>query len=290
MKRRVFALLLAAMAMASVCAAQNDGVQKVIYAQYGFDFALPQGYVKMPVPVQAPEGWVEVFSNGALAAGVGVGTPPKGQSPATAADEMARKMGLARTSFTTPQGVEFTGASGTITLNKDMAKSLPPSLPFRPGMTVKMSLYMTRLPSDANRALIMYFGGPGERSSQVDSLAQIVLNSVNFTGLKPGRSTGAAQAQTDGLALVSGQIALYGKVRSVKAETKCLTMLADRVTAYGQKPVALDPPRQKIVKYSELPGGVMVGSRVLVIGKNAGTGKPMNADVIRLETAAAPPK
>ena len=292
MKIGTIAFVIAVLAVASACAVQSGNAQRISYSQYGFDFSLPGGYVKVAVPQNAPDGWVEVYTSGAFAAGVGVGKMGAQNDPVSEADKLARKEELSRTSSRTPQGVAFAGAVGNVTLTKEMIKGMPPSLPLRAGMSIRMAMYMSRLPSDQARMLAFFFVGPPERASEMDSLTQFVLNSVNFTTLKPVQATANATSQilNGTLALAKGQIALYGKVESLKVESKSMTLLVDKVVAFRQPAVALDPPRQKIVRYSALPAGVVVGSRVIVVGKNAGTGKPMTADTIKLETPSAPGK
>jgi hypothetical protein len=277
--------------MAQDTAQPQADLQRISYAQYGFDIGLPRGSSKVPVPVQAPDGSVEVFVYRGLAIAVGVGRIPANMSASSAMDDMVRRMNLMRTSFETGQGVMFRGASGTFTLTKEMARGLPPSMPFRPGASVQMTIYTTPLPRDPSLMLALYAGGPAVQAANVDNLAKLVLSSISFIELKPGANSPATQQPSDsGAVLTSGQIALCGKVQSIKAESKSLTMLADTVVAYGQKPANLSPPREKSVTYSELPKDVAVGSRIVVVGKNAGTGKPMNADSIKLESPTAPTK
>lgn len=282
-KLRTIAFVMAALCAASKCMAQGSDVQRISYAQYGFEFSLPKGYVKAPVPQNAPDGWIEVYTGGVLAAGVGTGKIPPGKSVTAEVDTMARREGLGRTSFTTPQGVQFSGVAGTIRLTKEMIRAMPPSMPLREGTSVRLSAYMTGLPGGPSRMLVFFFAGMAEQSSQVDGLATSVLNSLHFTGLKPGLATAGAQATNGGLSLVKGQIALYGKVEIIRTESRNLTMLADKVVPYGQRPAVLDPARQKVVMYSSLPAGVEAGCRILVIGRSAGTGKPMTADTIQVE-------
>lgn len=296
MYMRAFLLVVLSLAAASCCLAQDTAqpradLQRVSYAQYGFDVGLPRGSSKIPVPVQAPDGSVDVYTCRGLAIAVGVGKIPPNGSASTAMDEMVAKMNLGRTSFETAQGVMFQGASGSFIVTKEMAKGLPPSMPFRPGTSVQMTMYAAPLPRDPSRMVLFYSGGPATRAAEVETMAKSVVTSINFIGLKPGEKSTVAQPPADqGFVLTSGQIALRGKVLSIKPETKCLTMLADTVIAYGEKPVTLSPARQKIVMFSDMPDGTAVGSRILVVGKNAGTGKPINADSIKLETQAVPAK
>jgi hypothetical protein len=285
-KLRLLVLLIVAVAATS-CAAEDANLQRISYSRYGFSFSLPAGFSKMPVPVQAPDGWVEAYSNGAVAAGVGVAKAPANQSIDSGIAKLGSQLGLGRSSYLTPQGVTLVGASGIFTMTKEMAKGLPPSMPFRSGMNIKMSVYMCKLPSDASQVMVLYFGGPAEQAGDIESLTQTALGSLTFANLKGGdgsSSSSSAQSTPGGPALGKGEIALYGKVTSIKPDTKSLKMMADRVIAYGQQPVALNPAREKIVKYFDLPKDVAVGCRVIVIGKNAGTGKPMVANTIRLET------
>ncbi len=79
---------------------------------------------------------------------------------------------------------------------------------------------------------------------------------------------------------------MCGVVDLVSAKRDRLTLLVDEATVYGGKPARLDPPREKTVLTRSLPASIVPGSRILAIGKNAGAGKPLNAD--RVEPVGAP--
>ncbi len=294
MNLRTLMFLLATLTVAGACAAQDGGRQgqrldRISYSQYGFELFLPRGSVRFAVPVQAgTTDFTEAFNCGGLGAVIMVPRLDKKESLIANMDALAGQIGLGRTSFKTPQGVDFAGVSGVLALTKEMIQGAPPSLQLRPGMRAKMSVYAADLPSDKTRRLVLVFVGPAERSSEVEDLAQIALDSITFTGLKRADNTTAANtavsdARSQGLTLSRGQIALKGKVETISPQSKSLTMLADEVVAYGQSAVTLNPARRKIVNYSSLPEDVAVGTRILVIGPNSGTGKPMTAVTIVLK-------
>lgn len=294
MNPRFSVVVLALLIAAGACFADNNvpsggTLDRFSYSQYGFDLLLPRGAMRYVSPV--PSGAADVadaYNCGGLGVAVMIPKLDQKDSLNIDVDRLAGQTGLGRTSFRSPQGVDFTGASGVLVLTQDMISGAPPSLQLKPGMRAKMCVYAARLPSDRLRALVLVFVGPSDKSSEVDSLVQTVLNSIDFSGLKrsdsrPAAGAAAPDAPNQGLALSPGQIALKGSVKTISAESKSLTMLADSVTAYGQTPVALNPARQKVINYSQLPAGVSVGSRILVIGPNSGTGKPMRADAVVLE-------
>ncbi|MHB9036126.1 MAG: hypothetical protein ACYC64_05625 [Armatimonadota bacterium] len=86
--------------------------------------------------------------------------------------------------------------------------------------------------------------------------------------------------------LKSGEIELAGAVESISEDRKSLVMSVESVTLPGSALRKLDSPRPKTVLLSKLPAGVVVGKRIVVIGKNKGVGAPIKADVIRFAEAA----
>lgn len=285
---RYLMFVLALFAAGGVCSAGDNAsseraLDRFSYSQYGFELFLPRGTMRHVSPLPpGVAGLAEAFSWSGLGAAVIVANVGVQESLSLSVDRLAREIGVSRTGFKTPQGVDFAGASGILTLTRQMVEGAPASLQLRPGMRAKISVYAARLPSDTTLGLVLVFVGPAERSSEVDSLAQTVLDSINFTGLKrpenaPAAGAAAPGTQSQGLTLSPGQIALRGRVESISAESKSLTMLADEVIAYGKSAVTLSPARRKVINYSSLPDGVAAGSRIMAIGPNSGTGKPMNA-------------
>ncbi|MCL5104970.1 MAG: hypothetical protein M1133_12770 [Armatimonadetes bacterium] len=94
------------------------------------------------------------------------------------------------------------------------------------------------------------------------------------------RNIPATPAAKPATAIKKGDIALLGSVRSIAPNRKSLTMLVEQVTLPGMSPIPLNPARQKTVCFSKLAGGISTGSKIKVVGKNKGVGKPINADVL----------
>lgn len=86
------------------------------------------------------------------------------------------------------------------------------------------------------------------------------------------------------LPLKKGDIELVGKVTSISANDKSLTMTVEQIRMPGQKPIKLNPSRPKTVFYTLLPDTCAVGTGITVIGPNEGVGKPITADTIGIDT------
>lgn len=294
-------LLASVMTLAIVCqcAAQN-GAQPaspgnaVDYPEFGFSLTVPRASTRNPVPAPMPGVTADSFLVGEVVIVVSVGKPPAGQTPSAAIEmalgQLANQLGTQRTSYLTAQGHEFKGAVGDVKVTAEMAKAHPLAMQaFRAGSSARLCVYAAVPLLAPDRALIIYVGGPSNRSTVVDNLAQSVVKSVTFNTGKAitSKATPTASAATqvlDGkLSLNPGQIALYGEVKAIQAKPKELKMLVDTVVAYQQPVVELAPPREKTVMYTELPKDVKVGSRIVVVGKNTGTGKPITATTIQPE-------
>lgn len=288
------------LAIVCQCAAQN-GAQPaspgnaVDYPEFGFSLTVPRASTRNPVPAPMPGVTADSFLLGEMAIVVSVVKPPAGQTPSAAIEmaigQLTSKLGAQRTSYLTAQGHEFKGAVGDVKVTAEMAKAHPLAMQaFRAGSSARLCVYAAVPPLAPDRALIIYVGGPSNRSTVVDNVAQSVVKSVTFNTGKaipsiaaPAASATPTQVLDGKLSLNPGQIALYGEVKSIKDKPKELKMLVDRVVAYEQATVELVPPRDKTVIYAELPKEVKVGSRVVVVGKNTGTGKPITATTIQPE-------
>ncbi|MEN6356800.1 MAG: hypothetical protein ABFD83_06915 [Armatimonadota bacterium] len=82
--------------------------------------------------------------------------------------------------------------------------------------------------------------------------------------------------------LKKGEIELAGTVESLSMDSKSLVMQVSQITMPGSKPIKLDPQRSKAVLYKKLPLGIAAGSRIVVIGKNEGIGKPIRAGILAI--------
>jgi len=287
MKYRFVTVVAALVFAAYGCAADDASARRVSYRSYGFDITLPAGATRIQ-----GSSVVEAYQSGSYGLAVVVAPDEEikaGGARGTSAITALRQFGFPGTECRTGQGVVFRGACGTVPGDANVLKGkgcLWVAAISTPGQPVRMAFFATPLPGWRGITLLLMVAGPPQAGNEVDKLANWFAGSVSFTGLKMAQETGASPVappvqQTEELAPGKGEIALYGKVESLRSKARSLTMTVNTVMCFGQEPVDLKPPRQKVVVYKSIAKDIAVGSSVVVIGPNAGPGKPMKARVIR---------
>lgn len=163
------------------------------------------------------------------------------------------------------------------------------------GRTGYVSAAWAPLQDDTGPMLIVGVIGPKGRDAEVDNYEKYFARMVTRTkpAIAPSTVPPApvtlpkphsaapkieSKAETKPLpALKKGDIKIEGVVESIAVDKRCLTLKAQQITLFGADPVALDPPRNKVVNVAAPAVGIAAGDRVVVIGKNTGVGKPMTA-------------
>ena len=145
-----------------------------------------------------------------------------------------------------------------------------------------ISMAIAALKSDYSQCLLVSVAGPRDRRSEIEAAAKAMAQSVD------NASSEASQAATPP-ELRPDQIELIGVVKSISLRSKSLVMNVDTVNTRDQGSITLNPPRSKTVFASGFPKRIMVGSRLKVVGRNSGVGKPVRADVLLLMAPVVAP-
>jgi hypothetical protein len=155
------------------------------------------------------------------------------------------------------------------------------------GREAFQSLCMAPLGGD-EAEVILTIGviGPKSRANEIENIVKFMAYNVTAVSTQTIQSDKISTARnaiaTAVRILKKGEIELVGIVESIDPDNKTMTMLVDQITMPGLKPITLSPARRKLVYYSKLPDGLESQTRLSIVGKNTGVGKPMKADLIRI--------
>jgi len=292
-----FAFVVACLFAAAHGSAWSQGAAPLTYPKFGFSVQLPADIQ----PVQAaPQQGAELFET-YVCQGVAYGvvvlkSPRKDVRPSVLLEQaltmviaVAPDVRIARWQANSAQGLPFNGFSVTVPADK-IANAMEPWMRDIVGSdSVVQSGAVADIPGLVDTAVGLFTMGPKSRAAQVEQSARSAVGSLRWLNWQPGeRAETRKQSapQYPHPQLKAGEIQVCGVVDLVSAKRDRLTVLVDEATVYGGKPARLDPPREKTVLVRSLPDGIVPGSRILAIGKNAGAGKPLNAD--RIEPVGVP--
>lgn len=281
--------------------AQPFAVRVAKYPTWGFEIQVPRASVTHSLPVGNDVLLAEMHTYGDLVYIVKVTKTPPNTLASTTIEQTIQAMTKSpstlgpygRWEIDSKQGELFKGISRTFSL--DDASEAEKTLLRKAlrGREAFQSLCMAPLGGDEAEA-ILTIGviGPKSRADEIENIAKFMA--FNVTAISktadsppaPSRSDKASKVRNASVTVVrtlkKGEIELVGVVESIDPPNKAIVMLVDQVTMPGFKPIKLSPVRRKLVYYSKLPDGVNPQTRLSIIGKNTGVGKPMNADLIQI--------
>lgn len=99
--------------------------------------------------------------------------------------------------------------------------------------------------------------------------------------IKPPKKNANTSLKPEKVALKKDQIQLLGKIESFADDRKSLTLTVDQIRMPGEKLIKLNPARPKLVLIEKIPETALVGTRVMVVGRNDGVGMPIQPDSIK---------
>ena len=285
---------------------QHPRTSTVDFPAWGFSLKVPATAVKHALPSTGDVELSEVYSYGETIYWVRLTRTPPDTLTSTAIEQAiqalsatASALGRAsRWELETPQAVLFKGLNGPIKPEEDapeaalLKKALWGREPYQ-------SLCMAPVGDESSPMLTLAVIGLKNRAAEIESLAKFLA--FGFARSKPGQAPVSPAAPTVAprpshtpsphpapaappkkRPLKKGDIELVGQVTRIDDSARTLEMLVDQIRMPHTGVIRLDPPRHKIVHFAQLPGGVSVGSRILVAGYNTGVGEPIKADVVLL--------
>lgn len=282
--------LVLALILASACAlAQADKWETVRYEKWQAGVQIPSARSKHDLPAQ-PEGTMcELYAIGELACYIKITPTPETELASTAIERaiqaetrQSEKLGaVKRWEQNSKQGDLFKGFTGPIKLDGGDPFQAEISRIIG-GDTGIECVSMAPLGDDTAPIIRIGVIGPPNKQNEVVATARGMAALVTRYNISSGThaSPEPEPAPKPRPTLKKGDIEIEGVVTSVAADRKSVVLNAEFIRLPGQDRIALSPPRTKQVRLKSRLDWIVQGTRVILIGKNTGIGRPMTADVI----------
>jgi hypothetical protein len=275
--------------------AQPFALRVARYPAWGFELQVPRASVTHSLPVSNDVLLFEMYVYGDFVYFVKTTKTPPNTLASTAIEQTIQAMTKAsstlgpygRWEIDSKRKDLFKGLSRATSL--DDASEAEKTLLRKAlrGREAFQSLCMAPLGGD-EAEVILTIGviGPKSRANEIENIVKFMAYNVTAVSTQTIQSDKISTARnaiaTAVRILKKGEIELVGIVESIDPDNKTMTMLVDQITMPGLKPITLSPARRKLVYYSKLPDGLESQTRLSIVGKNTGVGKPMKADLIRI--------
>lgn len=304
--RTIIAILLAIIAPGHIClgAGLNTTSPRdaTAFPQWGLSAEIPKPFTRHPLPPSDSIPYSEVFISGDYAYTLEIIKIPT-KLLASTFIEQSIQSDIKLTSSAEAKRWELESRQGD--LFKGITKPYQLTVPF-PGALQKMlggetgiqSVAMAPLNGESSPVLKIGIISSIANKTTAENKAKALATFVVFTGklnkIQPALVPKPVQVKPNPPIVIKpkpitptflrkGEIELVGVVKSIDTVEKKLVLVVTQIRLPGSNMQKRDPAVPKnVVLLFILPKDIKLGSKISVIGKNLGVGKPIMADVILL--------
>jgi hypothetical protein len=296
--RTILAIMLAIIAPGQICLGAGSDITSsrgaTTIPQWGVSAEIPKPFTRRLLPPSDSIPYSEVFISGDYAYTLEIVKIPAKSLASTFIEQsiqsdikQASADEVKRWELESRQGELFKGITKPYHIIAPYPAALLKTLG---GETGIQSVAMAPLNGESSPVLRIGIVSSTANKTDAENKAKALATFVVFTGklnkIQPALVPQPIQVQPKPIVptfLRKGEIELVGVVKSIDVVEKKLVLVVSQIRLPGSNMQKRDPAMPKNVSLLfMLPKGIKVGSRISVIGKNLGLGKPILADVISL--------
>lgn len=285
-----FALLIV-LCLVGAAGAQAPQSEKAEYEKWGFSVGVPPSADKISFQVDGDTLLSDVYVKDNLAYQIKITsitsdllTPTEIEKAIQAVVSTNNESEVVRWELETKEKRLFKGYNHDVTFDQETLGRMPYLQNILPDGKGVESVAMAQVTDDTSPILSVSVIGPKDKAMDVATRAKFTVYTVESLkksgeekksptpNVEPGPVVKPPKTKPQ---LGKGDIELTGMIESLGKDGKSIVLLVDHIRLPDQPPAALDPARPKTVVFNQKPEDLKVGTKLLVIGKNQGVGKPI---------------